>query len=296
MTEKQLLWTSIFATALFAVMGIAWGIASGSGIIIFDGLYSLVSLGLSLMSLQALQEISKGESDRFPFGKSQFEPMLVAFKSVTIIGMCLYAAFDSLTLLFQGGREVKLGSALVYAVITSAGSIAITCLLSSRGRKMNSALIDAERNQWLGDSLLSVCVLVAFALASTVLARSYPAAIPYVDPGMVVVASCVFLAMPGRSLFAAMKELLFVRAKGQIIDRLETEAKAVADRLNARYKLRAIIIGRQLEVEVNFQTTDNLSLTVADMDAIRNRFIKIATSLKQRAWVNMNITQDASQL
>ncbi|MEM9252357.1 MAG: cation transporter [Planctomycetota bacterium] len=297
MTEPRLLWISVVATGVFAAMGITWGIASGSGMIVFDGLYSLVSLGLSMMSLLALKEIAKGESERFPFGKSQFEPMLVAFKSVTIIGMCLYAAADSVMALFDGGRDVALGSALVYAMITTGGSLAVALLLMRHGRRLGSALIDAEKNQWLGDTLLSLCVLIAFGVAFAVLPWSYPAAIPYVDPAMVVIASCLFLALPARSLLSAFRELLFMRADDAIADRLEAEALAAADHLSAKqHKVHVIAIGRQLEVEVNFLLDDDRGFAVTEMDAQRQRFIEVAKSFKQRAWVNMNITRDASQL
>ncbi|MEM6757218.1 MAG: hypothetical protein AAF586_08635 [Planctomycetota bacterium] len=113
---------------------------------------------------------------------------------------------------------------------------------------------------------------------------------------MVAIASCLFLALPARSLPAAFRELLFMRADDAIVDRLEAEAKAVADQLNARHKVYVIAIGRQLEVEVNFLIDDDRGFTVAEMDALRRRFIEIAESFKQRAWVNVNITRDASQI
>ena len=295
MTEKKLLWISIYATGGFSLMGIIWGVAAGSGIIIFDGLYSLVSLGLSFLSLLTLREINKGESERFPFGRAQFEPVLVAFKSVMIIGMCVYAAFDSFALIFRGGREVAIGSALAYAVINSVGCLSITLLLVRYSRKINSSLLVVEKNQWIGDSLLSFCILLAFAFASTVLERFYPSAIPYVDPVMVVVASAFFLILPGKSLLAALREILFVRADNRIVDPLESEAKKVAKDLDARYKLHAISIGRQLEVEVNFLMGDR-KFSVAEMDAVRQRFLGITSDLAERTWINVNFTMDESQL
>ncbi len=295
MTEKKLLWISIYATGGFSLMGIIWGIAAGSGIIIFDGLYSLVSLGLSFLSLLTLREINKGESERFPFGRTQFEPMLVVFKSVMIIGMCFYAAFESFSLLFRGGREVEIGIALAYAVISAVGCLSVTLLLGSYSKQINSSLLVAEKYQWMGDSLLSFCVLQAFVFASAVLEPLYPAAIPYVDPVMVIVASIFFLFLPGKSLLAAFKELLFVRADDRVVEPLKAEAEDVAKELEARHVLHVISIGRQLEVEVNF-LTDNRTFTVAEMDAIRQRFLSVVSKLSERAWININFTGDTSQL
>lgn len=59
-------------------------------------------------------------------------------------------------------------------------------------------------------------------------------------------------------------------------------------------KVHVIAIGRELEVEVNFLVENDRRFTVTEMDALRRRFIDIADSFKQRAWVNVNITQNAS--
>lgn len=295
MTEKKLLWISIYSTGAFSLLGIVWGIVAGSGIIIFDGLYSLISLGLSVLSLLTLREINKGESERFPFGRAQFEPMLVAFKSVMIIGMCCYAAFDSFALLFQGGREVEIGMALVYAVISAVGCLTVTLLLAHYSKRIDSSLLVAEKYQWMGDTFLSVSVLLAFVFAFVVLEPFYPSTVPYVDPIMVVVASAIFLFLPGKSLVLAFKELLFMRAEDQLVKPLKAEAEKVAKELEATHVLHVISIGRQLEVEVNYLVNER-TFTVAEMDGIRQRFISIASKLRERAWINVNFTGDKTQV
>lgn len=145
MAERNVLVVSIAATIAFAVMGVVWGIIAGSGMIIFDGLYSLVSVGLSSISLLVLKQVNEGESDRFPFGKSQFEPMLVALKSVTIIGMCVYAAFDSFSLLFKGGRPVEMGSALIYSIVGFLGCGVVTLFLHFHGKKSDPHCLKPRR-------------------------------------------------------------------------------------------------------------------------------------------------------
>lgn len=295
MTEKNLLWISLMATVFFSLLAIIWGIIAGSGIIIFDGLYSAISLGLSSLSLITLREINKGESKHFPFGRAQFEPLLVAFKSIMIMGMCIYASVNSLALLFRGGRNVETGSALIYAIIGFLGCIAITLLLGRHAKRIKSKIIDAERNQWLGDTLLSLSVLLAFLFAITVLEPFYPELVPFVDPFMVVFVATLFLIIPGRSLWKAMREIILLRPDDDIVHPFEVEAQAIADQLGVRHKVHVVVIGRQLEVEVNFLTKDSF-FSVTEMDDIRIRFIEIASKLSERNWVNINFTQDETQL
>jgi predicted Co/Zn/Cd cation transporter (cation efflux family) len=102
MEERKVLLVSIWATLFFAVLGVVFGVLSESSIIIFDGVYSLVSLGLSLLSLLVLKQLESGAKDhRFPFGKAHFEPLLIIFKSIALIGMCLYSSMNALVILCQ---------------------------------------------------------------------------------------------------------------------------------------------------------------------------------------------------
>ena len=48
--ERGVLRTSIAATSLIAVLGIGFGLYSGSFSIVFDGVYSLIDAGMSLLS------------------------------------------------------------------------------------------------------------------------------------------------------------------------------------------------------------------------------------------------------
>ena len=53
--DQRLLMFSIWASAGFAVLSSVWGILSGSSMIVFDGFYSFVSIGLSVLAVLALR-------------------------------------------------------------------------------------------------------------------------------------------------------------------------------------------------------------------------------------------------
>ena len=57
------------------------------------------------------------------------------------------------------------GSALVYAVVSTVGCIVVAIVVQRVNKRVHSDLLDAERNQWMGDSVLSVAVLLGFSAA-----------------------------------------------------------------------------------------------------------------------------------
>ena len=68
-TEKNVLMLSAAGGLFFAVLGLAWGIIIQSSRIMFDGLYSLVSLFISILAIWISNFIQKKDFEKFPFGK-----------------------------------------------------------------------------------------------------------------------------------------------------------------------------------------------------------------------------------
>lgn len=86
-TERGLIRASVVGAFLFAVVAVVWGVAINSQVILFDGLYSSVSVLLSLVSLLAASYVRQTDDLRFPFGKEVIEPLVVTLKYLAI-GPC----------------------------------------------------------------------------------------------------------------------------------------------------------------------------------------------------------------
>ncbi len=294
MSEKNILLTSVYSTILFAVLGITWGVLADSGMIIFDGIYSLISVGLSILSLMVLKQVQQSADDkRFPFGKAHFEPLLVIFKSLMLLGMCLFSALNATSELLGGGREVAAGPAVIYAIICTLGCLIMSILLHHGCRENESNLLRAERNQWYGDTLLSAGVLLGFSATFLMQETAHAWLTPYADPSMVIIASCTFVIFPVKSLTAGFREILFFRVDDELLAPINQEARLIADELDADYKLRMINLGRELDIELNFLMADR-SLSVSQMDEIRNRLAAAAKEIKDQHWININFTKEKS--
>lgn len=292
MSEVHALKVSILAALSFAIIGVIWGMMADSGMIMFDGVYSLFSVGLSGLSLIVLKLVRAQKEDiKFPFGKAHFEPLLIVFKSLTLVGMCTYSAFDAFGSILSGGREVSPGPASLYALVSTLGCIALT-LFIRRANREDSALLNAEKDQWLGDALLSLGVLIGFVVAIFLQGGEHDWLVAYVDPGMVIIASSFFLLFPLTSFAKAAKELMYFRMSDSAIAPIRQEVELIAKELGAEYKLRTVLVGMELTIESNFLVKEG-SFDVLLMDNIRQRIAYVAESINKKHWVNVNITRQA---
>src|SRR6187455_1246170 len=61
--DARALMFSVLASSVFAVGSLIWGFFAGSQMIIFDGLYSFVSVALSLLAVWARRALPVGSRD-----------------------------------------------------------------------------------------------------------------------------------------------------------------------------------------------------------------------------------------
>jgi cation diffusion facilitator family transporter len=267
-SDRRLLMLSVWASVGFAVLSSVWGVLSGSSMIVFDGLYSFVSVGLSLLAVMALRTVRRGPDASYPWGREVWEPLVVVVKALALAALCVYAVIGGVSDLLAGGRDVATGWALVYAVVSTVGGVVVTLLLR---RGAASDLVRAEAAEWFGDTLLSVGVLVGFAAAFALVATGHGGIAAYVDPAMVVVVSMAFLHVPIRLVAGGLREILTMAPPAPVRAELQACVDAVAEQFGLQESfLRASKVGGRVDVEVDFVVGgDSAVRTVVDCDVVR---------------------------
>lgn len=299
--DRRLLMISVWASVGFAVLSSVWGLLSGSSMIVFDGLYSFASVGLSLLAVAALRASRRGPDDAHPWGREVWEPLVVVVKALALAALCVYAVVGAVSDLLAGGRQVATGAALVYGIVAALGGAVVTMGLRRGGRPSTidgsgrgSDLVQAEAAEWLGDTLLSVGVLVGFVVAVVMQAVGRPDLAAYVDPGMVVLVSVGFLRVPVGLVTAGMREILSMSPPATVLD----ELRACVDAVRTRYAmpesfLRASKVGSRLDVEIDFVVDEASTVrTVADCDAVRSDLHERLAALGHERSVVVAFTTD----
>jgi cation diffusion facilitator family transporter len=268
--DQRLLMFSICASAGFAVLSSIWGILSGSSMIVFDGVYSFVSIGLSVLAVLALRFSGRGADERFPWGRDAAEPLVVVIKAATLGALCAYAAVGGILDIVNGGRQVAVGSAVVYAAVATLGGLTVGLVLR-RATRDGSDLVRAEAAEWLGDALLSVGVLVGFLVAYALVAAGRTDLAAYVDPAMVTLVSLGFLWVPIKLIVSGLRQILSMAPEAEVMDQLRACVAGVEERYGfSESFLRASKVGNRMDIEIDFVVgAESAIRTIADADTVR---------------------------
>lgn len=293
-SESYLLKISALGALFFAVLGIAWGWTVKSEMILFDGMYSFVSVILSLMALGGSIYINKIDDIKYPFGKRMIEPLIIIIKSLAILVMCTYSLGQAFIDILNGGNEIQYGYALAYAMISTIGCWLAYVFLKRKGKQINSNLLDVESSQWLMDTLLSMGVLVGFLIAMCLKYTSLVWINRYIDPLMVILSSAIFIRMPLNTLIIGLKELLEFKAD----DSISEEINNLVRKIESEYAFEEAITrvsksGRDLRIEIDFIYSEDSNIKELDeMDDLRERIYSSLNHMKYEKWLNVSLTKD----
>lgn len=293
-TESYLLKISTLGTLFFAVLGIAWGWTVKSEMILFDGMYSLGGVILSLLALIGSIYINKKDYENYPFGKRMIEPLIVIIKSLAIFIMCIYSLTGSIKELITGGNEVQYGYALIYALISTLGCGIAYFFLKKKGKAINSSLVNIESSQWLMDTLLSLGVLVGFLIANILQHTEFIWFNKYLDPLMVIICSSVFIKMPIKSFSDGLKEILEFKADDSITLEIDKLVEGIEREYNFEEAItRVSKTGSDLRIEIDFIYNEESNIKVLDeMDRLREKIFNSLSHINYEKWLNVSFTKD----
>ena len=294
--EQYILKFSLYAALCFALLGLVWGMVIKSQMIIFDAVYSFVSVVAASLSVYVAKSVSRDDDVKFPFGRSQMEPMIMVFKSLLILIICVYAFGRSISSIFSGGREINAISAMIYSFIGIAGCLyGWQHIRRTRKKFHNSGLIKAESMQWLMDTLLSAAIFIGFLITTIMQSSGKHELASYMDPLMTMMAAIFFSVTPALTLISGIKDILLMTPEGEMY----RISKSVLEDIARDHGFQGIILrlskrGRELFYEISF-VSDNAgdSRSMGEMDGIRQEVEDALGSLFDNPkWLNISFMHD----
>ena len=290
--ENKILKLSVVGALFFALFGIAWGWALKSDMIIFDGLYSFVSVILSMLSLYINNYMAKRDFEKFPFGKHILEPIVISIKSLIIAIMCLYSLVGAVKTIVSGGNNLEFGLAIIYSIISVIGCGVISLYMKIKSKALSSELIKAEFTQWLMDTSLSAAVLAAFIIGIAISNTKLNFLNPYIDPGMTVAASLLCIRIPIKIFIENFKEVICVKANDEINEDIYVLVKEIEEEYNFEDSItRVSKVGRELRIEIDFvYNKDSKLKTLDQMDNVREEINDAIKHIDYKKWLNVSFT------
>jgi predicted Co/Zn/Cd cation transporter (cation efflux family) len=287
--ERRALGLSMVCGLALAAVGIAIGVLIGSQIILFDGFYTFLGIGLSWMAYRVSHLVAAGPTKRYPFGREALTPLIIGVEAVALLATCAYATFNAVLTIVDGGAKLPASWGVGYACAALVVPTALWWWMRRTAR--HSELVAAEATQWLAGGALGLAMLVAFLFAHLIVGTSWTHGTRYVDPALVIAACLVFAVPPLRMIRTTFVELV----EGSPDAELQGPTRSAVDEVAAQFglgeqHLRMTKVGRKFYVEIDFVVEE--SWTVRQSDQVRRALTERLAALPHDLWLTTEFTAD----
>ncbi|RED23014.1 putative Co/Zn/Cd cation transporter (cation efflux family) [Rhodopseudomonas thermotolerans] len=300
--ERGVLRTSIAVTFLISFLGIGFGLFSGSFAIAFDGVYSLIDAGMSLLSLIVVNlitsyavadHLSRKLRERFSFGLWHLEPMVLGLNGTLLISAAVYALVTAIGSLLSGGRHLEFGWAVIYAAVTVIVCAGIAAVEWRANRKIGSEFVRLDVRGWTMSAGISAALLIAFMIGLAVQGTSWQWISPYIDPVVLAAVCILIIPLPISTVRQALADIFLVTPI-DLKKHLDTVAAAfVAKHGFLSYRAYVARVGRSKEIELYFIVpADAPARTIGEWDALRDEIGDLVGDDGPNRWLTVVFTGD----
>jgi predicted Co/Zn/Cd cation transporter (cation efflux family) len=300
--ESSILRLSIATTLLIALIGILFGLISGSFSIVFDGVYSLVDASMSALALAVVRlitsyavnvDLPRKWRERFTMGFWHLEPMVLGLNSTLLVGVAVYALINGVTSLLAGGHALHFGAALVYAALTVSACVAMAVVEARANRRIHSDFVRLDIKSWIMSAGITAALLIAFSIGYAIQGTAWEHLTPYVDPAALVLVCVVIIPIPLAEIRQALLDVLLV-APPDLKQHVDVIAKRFVERYAFEY-YRAYVakVGRSREIELYFVVPPDMPpRRIAEWDAIRDEIGRAIGGDESHRWLTIMFTSD----
>ncbi len=301
-TEQGVLRLSITASLAMAAAAVAFGLLANSSLIIFDGIYGLIDVVMTWLSLLVVRLISLSThvdtlqsrlNQRFTMGFWHLEPIVLGVSGTLMIGAALYAAVNAVDALMSGGREIALGPAILFAVISIVAETGLALFVRRANRSIGSDFIALDAKNWVVAASMSAAYLVAFVGGYVLGGTQWAWLVPYIDPAILLVVCLFVVVAPMGTVRQALSDILLITP----LD-LQTHVDEVARDIVARHgflEFRSYVakVGRGEQIELFFVVrADDPPRALIEWDRLRDEIGEALGEESPDRWLTILFTTD----
>lgn len=291
--EQRLLKISIGVTLAVGVFGLAGGLLSNSQAIVFDGIYSLVDVLLTVAALAVSRLVPTQGSRRFQYGFWHLEPMVETFGGATLATACVYAGIDAVEGLLRGGHATSFGLGLATGGVIAVVGLGMSAYMRRQSRRHASALLALDARAWLVSGTLSLALIAGFGVAIGLRDTPYAHLIPYVDSSVLLAIATATLPVPLLGTVRAVREILQV-APGDLDQRVRTLMdQVIVEQGFLDYSSYVAKTGRVCFIEIHvLVSADHQFGPITRADDIRRDIAERLGAKAHEAWLTIDFTAD----
>lgn len=296
-SEQLALRISLAGTVLMAVSGLGMGWYVNSDAILLDGVFSLLSMAMTGLTLFTAHLVSRPDDEVFQFGYSHLEPLITVVNGLIILAICLFAFYGGVQAMLHGGNPINLDVALTYALLSTVFSFAIFFTERHIAREVDSELVRVDAQEWLVDGILSTTILSGFLLVMLLDALGYSHWNAYVDPILVSALALAMAMLPLQVLRRNLKEVLLMTPDTPVRRRVESTLAGIARRYDfSDYSCHFTKSGRQYDLEINILVADSDHWPLERQDSVREIIHQHLVQPLGDTWLSVSFTRSQKWL
>jgi cation diffusion facilitator family transporter len=288
----RILKISVICTAFFTTVALIIGFITSSQVILFDGVFNLVGIALTYLSIAAMRFMKKKDEWNYPFGKATFEPFIAIVQYGIILYLCLDNIVTAVNTILSGGQMVDVGIGMLYGVFSAVYNAFVFFYLKWLTKNHKSAISEVEIDQWKFSFLLGCGILIGFTLSLGLSLTEFYAYGAYVDPVLTVVITLLFGKTAIVSLKSCVRDLMQAAPERETWDVVKAKITGLKEKYQYEDRvLRIGKVGNKLVIEVDFivDAQSNLN-SIINQDAFRKQLIHELEELAFEKWITINFT------
>lgn len=289
--ERTALKISLIGTIFVAVLGISYGLYVESSAILLDGMFSLLSMGMTGLSLYTAYLVSKPDDAQFQFGYAHLEPLINVVNGFMILITCVCAFVMGIQTIIAGGHDIILKDTLIYAIVSTISCFSIYSIEKHIARSVDSELVRIDSQEWLIDGILSAAILVGFVFVMICDELGYTKWNAYIDPILVTSLAIAASILPIKVLRRNLKEVLLVAPQDGVQQHVDQVIAALSQKYDFDdYTHHFAKIGRQYDLEINILVKDDYKWSTKRQDYIRQQIWDQLSDELGETWLSVSFT------
>ncbi len=287
--ERRTLRLSLYGSAVFVVLALIFAVLTHSDSILFDGIYSLISFSMALLTLKVAKMVQRPDDDVFHFGYSAIEPTLNLFKSIIIVITCVYAVVGAISRLLTGGNPALYELATIYGFISTLGCFVVAWVMFRRSRYYHSDLVKVDAKTWLVDGVLSAAILIGFLAAWWLSNSPWPHLAPIIDPLILIILGLSALPIPMKVMLHSLQEVVHKAPTSGIVEKIKNQLETSLHGIEYEsIEVRVSKRGRGLYLLAHIIVSDEFNVSsVEDLDDIRSKSHRMLEELYENIVVDL---------
>lgn len=265
----------------FAALGFTFAIIVGSNAILLDGMYSLISAIVNIITLKITFLLQRTPNKEYPFGYVMYEPVINLIKGILVAIVIVSALISAvITLINSESHEMNASLALIYSLSSAFVCYIIFYMMHRIAAQSGSTILKVDSRQWLIDGTLSLGVALAFIAVYFLQTYGYSEYAMRADPIMVIVLALVMAPVPITVIRTYWNQILYKSADEVLVTKVESLVLAHTQLLNKpHFHLKVVESGRYVYVHIYFVT--HLDLSIKELDTIRRKlYLALAKEFK----------------